>query len=242
MAAALWYDLSTVKGIQMVERLQLKYLTDELGAAEKGFTTKDSGPRLGKLVRAQRLVNANLDSPAPDRLSLQSGLVNTVTASYGPAYAADEQFSKAMKVQKQLTLAVLDSLGIKVTGSARRDLKKLPTDSYDAFLAFSRGVEQFDRGDYPKAEALFVDATRIDPSFQLAKEFRSQTELLQLGSGDLKRFSGAVLAANPTKSTSGDLLGQELFEVSTPVEDPRHQDLPTGTGGTGDATVSGRIR
>lgn len=242
MAAALWYDLASVKGLQVVERLQLKYLTDELAAADKGFVAQNSGPRLGKFVKAQHLVTANLDSPAADKLSVQTGIINTGVGSYNPAFAADEQFSKAMKVQKELTLAVLDSLGIKVSGSARRDLKKVPTNSYTAFLAFGRGIDQFDRGEYGKAAAFFVEATRIDPSFGLAKEFHSQAQLLQAGSVDLLRFSGVVLAGTTAQPANVDGLGSDLLDLSNPDTDPRHQDLPTTTGGTGSATVSGTIR
>jgi tetratricopeptide (TPR) repeat protein len=242
MAAALWYDLASVKELQVVERLQMKYLTDELAATEKGFVAKDSGPRLGKFVKAQHLVTANLDSPSTDRISLQTGLINTGAGSYSPAYAADDQFSKAMKVQKQMTLAVLDSLGIKLGGSARRELKKSPTDSYTAFLAFGRGVDQFDGGDYGKADAFFVEATRIDPSFGLAKEFHTEAQLLQAGSVDLQRFSGVVLAGTSAKPANGDRLGRELLDLSTSDDDPRYQDLPTTTTGTGTATVSGTVR
>jgi tetratricopeptide (TPR) repeat protein len=242
MAAALWYDLASVKELQVVERLQMKYLTDELAAAEKGFVAKNSGLRLGKFVKAQHLVTANLDSPAADKLSLQTGLINTGVGSYSPAFAADDQFSKAMKVQKQMTLAVLDSLGIKLSGSARRDLKKSPTDSYTAFLAFGRGVDQFDRGDYGKADAFFVEATRVDPSFGLAKEFHSQAQLLQAGSVDLQRFSGVVLAGTSAQPSNADKVGSELLDLSNPDADPRHEDLPTTTTGTGTATVSGSVR
>ncbi len=242
MAAALWYDLASVKELQVVERLQMKYLTDELAAAEKGFVAKNSGPRLGKFVKAQNLVTANLDSPATDKLSIQTGLINTGAGSYSPAFAADDQFSKAMKVQRQMTLAVLDSLGIKLSGSARHGLKKSPTDSYSAFLAFSRGVDQFDRGEYGKADAFFVEAARIDPSFDLATEFHSQAQLLQVGSTDLQRFSGVVLAGTSAQPANADGLGNELLDLSNPDTDPRHQDLPTTTGGTGSAAVSGTIR
>jgi len=239
MAAALWYDLASVKELQVVERLQMKYLTDELAAADKGFIAKDSGPRLGKFVKAQHLVTANLNSPAADKLSIQTGLINTGVGSYSPAFAADDQFSKAMNVQKQMTLAVLDSLGIKLSGSARRELKKSPTGSYSAFLAFGRGVDQFDRGEYDKADAFFVEATRIDPSFGLAQEFHSQAQLLGSGSVDLQRFSGAVLAGSSAQPANAEKLGSELLDLSNPDADPRHQDLPTTTGS---ATVSGSVR
>ncbi len=242
MAAAMWYDLSTVKELQVVERLKMNYINDELQASSTGFTAKDSGPRFGKIVRAQNLVTANLNSPAPEKLDMQGGLINTTAGSYSPAYNTQDQFSKAISVQKQLTLAVLDSLGIKVTGSALRDLKKAPTDSYNAFLAFGHGVEQFDRGEYALADNFFKEAARIDPSFGLAKEFHGQAVLMQAGSTDLQRFSVAVLAGLNSQTNGGNRADDELFEISGPETDPRHQDIPSPTSGSGSATVSGSVR
>lgn len=243
MAAALWYDLSSIKGLQVVERLHLNYLTDELAAAEKGFVAKDSGPRLGKIVRARNLVSGNLSAPAVDKMSLQTGLVSTSVGTYSPTYSADEKLTQAMRLQKQMTLAVLDSLGIKVGASARRALKKVPTDSYDAFLAFSRGIEQFDQGAYGKADAFFLEAVRLDPSFDLASDLHREAQVMQAASVDLQKFGGVVLAGTSTKRTANGNLGSDIleFEVSGGV-DPRSQDLPTETTGTGSATVSGTIR
>jgi tetratricopeptide (TPR) repeat protein len=242
MAATLWYDLSSVKGLQVVERLQVKYLTDELAAADKGFVAKNSGPRLGKIVRAKNLISGNLDSPSVDKLSLQSGVVNTNAGTYSPAFSADEKFSQAMKLQKEMTLAVLDSLGVKVGGSARRALKKPPTESYDAFLAFSRGIEQYDRGEYGKADAFFIEAVRLDPSFDLASELHREAQMMQVAAVDLQKFGQIVLAGTSMKQNGNDKLGSELLEISGSDTDPRHDDLPTTTGGTGSATVTGTIR
>jgi hypothetical protein len=66
--------------------------------------------------------------------------------------------------------------------------------------------------------------------------------LLQAGSVDLQRFSGVVLAGTSAKPANGDKLGRELLDLATPDDDPRHQDLPTTTTGTGSATVSGSVR
>jgi tetratricopeptide (TPR) repeat protein len=242
LAAALWYDLSTVKDVQVVERLQLNYVTDELEASSKGFVAKDSGPRIGKIVGAKHLVMGNVDSPANDKLELDGGLINTDAGAYSPTYSANDQFSKAMKVEKQLALAVLDSLGIKLGSGKRHELSKPETDNYKAFLAFGRGIEQFDLGEFGKADVFFTEATHIDPSFQLAKDFHNQAQLLQAGSTDLQRFSGVVLAGVSAPPPVNNRPGNELFEISSPESDPRNQDLPTQTGGSGTVTVSGSVR
>lgn len=242
MAATLWYDLSTVKELQVVERLQLKYLTDELEVTEKGFSSKDSGPRLGKLVKAKHLIKASLDSPAEEKLSVQTGLINTGTSSYNPAYSADDDISKALRIQKEITLTILDSLGIKITGGERRALKKAPTGSYAAFLAFSRGIEQFDQGQYGKASEFFAQATKLDPSFDIARDYRDETRLLMTNSSDLGKFESGV-QANVSAQTTQQQHNQadDLRNITTPPDDPRNQDPPIPSG-TGTATVSGSVR
>jgi tetratricopeptide (TPR) repeat protein len=240
MAAALWYDLASIKELQVVERLQLKYISEELAAAEKGFIAKDAGPRLGKLVKAKHLVKASLDLPTADKLSVQTGLINTGSAAYNPAYSTDDDLSKAMRVQREITIAVLDSLGIKVSGSERRAFKKTPTSSYAAFLAFSRGIEQFDQGQYATAGNFFGEAARLDPSFGLANTLRSQSELIMTNSGDLGKFGSGVQSNLTTGSKPPQNQLNDLRDITTPPGDPRHEDLPTTT--TGTATVSGSIR
>ena len=242
MAASMWYDLSTIKEIQVVERLQIKYLTDELAASEKGFSSKESGPRVGKMVQAKHLIRSSVDAPAPEKLSVQTGLINTNSAAYSPAYSADDEFGKALRVQKEMTVAVLDSLGIKIEGSKRRALKELPTKSYEAFLAFSRGVEQFDQGEFGKASAFFTEATKIDPSFTLARDFRVNSDLLVANGTDLSKFGNGIAARIRSESVTSGHGMDEVFNLATPGSDPRNQDQPTTTSGTGTATVSGSIR
>jgi tetratricopeptide (TPR) repeat protein len=237
-----WYDLASVPELQVVERLEFKYLISELQLSEKGFSDKKTAPRLGKLVRAGQLVNANVNKPDANSFSLNSALVNTGNAAFTPTYGKDSKLKDAMKLQKDMVLAVLDSLGVEVKGSRRQALKKLPTENYEAFLAFSQGMELFDNGEYVKAKSMFERAIGLDPSFDLARDFSVNSVLLADNSGSLSTFDVKVLAT--TVQETGvvfDPMTHVLGITSPTATDPRTQDQPENNP-TGTATVSGTIR
>ncbi|MGB5105216.1 MAG: tetratricopeptide repeat protein [Candidatus Zixiibacteriota bacterium] len=237
-----WYDLASVPEIQVVERLEFKYLISELELAERGFSEEKSAPRLGKLVRAGKLVNTSVDKPSETSFSMSSALVNTGDAAYTPTYGKDSKLKDAMKMQKDMVLSVLDSLGVEVEGSRRQALKKIPTENYDAFLAFSQGVELYDNGEYIKAKSLFERAIGLDPQFDLARGFSANATLIAENSGSLSSFDVKVLAINVNEpGTQFDPINNVINITDPIVVDPRQQDQPQDNS-TGTATVSGTIR
>ncbi len=237
-----WYDLASVPELQVVERLEFKYLISELELSEKGFSEKNSAPRLGKLVRAGNLVNASVDKPNDNSFSLSSALVNTNDAAFTPTYGKDSKLKDAMKLQKDMVLAVLDSLGIEVKGSRRQALKKAPTDNYEAFLAFSQGVELYDNGEFVKSKSMFDRAIALDPGFDLAHGFAIDAALIADNSGSITSFDTKVLVViAPENGNSFDPMTNVIQITDPTVTDPRKQDQPQNNS-TGTATVSGTIR
>lgn len=237
-----WYDLASLPEIKVVERLEVNYLIDELELAEKGFSEEKSAPRVGKLVRADKLLNANVNKPSDNALSLSSALVQTGNAAYTPTFDRESKLKEALKMQKDMVLAVVDSLGIEVKGSRRNALKKLPTESYEAFLAFSQGMELYDKGDYQKAKTMFDRAISLDPHFELAERMSEDAFLISGNSGSLDHFDDIVLASIGTQiETPYDPLVQVTTITNPTTQDPRTQEPPqTGTVGT--AVVGGSIR
>ncbi len=242
LQAITWYDLSAVKELQLVERQQFQYLVKELQLAEKGFVANGSEPRLGKLVRAGKLVNGSVDKPSDNSVSLSSALVNTSAESYMPTFSKDDDLKRIMRLQKEMVLSVLDSLGIEMKGSRRQALKKPQTENYEAFLAFCQGIELHDRGEFDKAKASFERAERLDPNFGLAGQLADESGLIDANSGPLSSFSVGVI---PTLNfdfaqTQFDPTG-DINTISAPTTDPRVQDTPQQIN-NGSATVSGSIR
>jgi len=190
--AAMSNDLNQIGSIRIVERLQLKYILDELARVEAGFVAEESSPRVGRLLGADRLVNGNLGFSGMDQLEVHSGAINTADSSYKPAFDSAEKFSEIWKLQKQNTLAIIDTLGIPLTQEERNAIRKMPTESFEAFLAYGSGIEQLDQGDYEQAHEYFSQAVTLDPGFEQAASLQEETELLIEGGGTIEEFEDAI--------------------------------------------------
>jgi hypothetical protein len=84
-----------------------------------------------------------------------------------------EQF---FALEKQLVFAIIDNLGISLSAEERDAIAKVPTESYLAFLAYSRGLDYQSRGMSQAAKQEFQKATEIDKTFDLANyELQSVT-------------------------------------------------------------------
>jgi tetratricopeptide (TPR) repeat protein len=241
LAATLWYDLASIKQLTMVERLQVNYLMQELKIAKEGLTSKESAPQVGKIVSAGHLVNASLNETAENELSLDAALVTTTTSKYQPTFNANNQLKKVLQLEKDMTLAILDSLGIKLSDSERHKLEAMPTDSYDAFLAFSQGIQQYDQGNYSDANKFFDQARSIDPRFGLANQFAAESQLLMSNTMNLQQFDNMVLAnVESTAQQTAANLTDAVRAVGAPETNPRVEDQPDQNRTT--ATVSGEVR
>ncbi|MBI5329583.1 MAG: hypothetical protein HZB71_03115 [Betaproteobacteria bacterium] len=76
------------------------------------------------------------------------------------------------KLQKDMVFAALQHLGVKVDElppKIRTELEKPQTTNPQAFLAFAKGLDKADQGQFAQAATLFKEAGKLDPDFKLAK-------------------------------------------------------------------------
>lgn len=239
IAAAINYDLSQISSIKVVERQKLRYLLDELNLTKQGYTEAESSPRLGRIVGAEHLVSGSVGAAGGDEVSVSSGISDVAKDSYTPALQQQETMAKLLELQKKITFAIIDSLGIQLTPEERNKIGKLPTEDFDAFLAYSRGIDALDEGDYSQATEFFERATTLDPNFTQAANLQQEAQLLDLGSGTPDAFASTADVAGPGVGTTPPPI-ENVFDLPEPITDPRATD-ETSAGDTGEATVGGKI-
>lgn len=242
LAAAISHDLFQVKSIRVVERLRLHSILEELAMADSGITDRKTAPRVGRLLGARQLVNSGLTF-RPDRtVSVQSGVIDATDASFHPAILTEDQLTRLWLIQKDITFAVLNQMGIELTPEERNAIQKIPTRNVEAFLAYSRGIEALNNGDYDAAHIAFGDAARIDPGFEQAKVMQGETGQVLEGSAPAARFESTLAAGLPAAtepSVAGPPPLDMINSVSRPATDPRTDDRPGG--GSGSVHVGGTI-
>jgi tetratricopeptide (TPR) repeat protein len=253
LAELMTSDLALVRTLRLLERVQIGALLDELklGQSQRGDPT--TAARVGRLLRAERMVQgvASITPNGPVRLSAS---VVRGDGSVRSGAQANGTFKELLDLEKQLVFGVAGQLGIQLTEAERQSILRQGPRNLAAFLAYSQGLDALDRGDYRAAAAAFSASVRADPNFQAAHEQQQAAEAapaVQAG-GDVVTVVETVdqSTAPPDLTTAGALqsttdetspsLGGVLLDNGT---QSTQQDLtPASQGITSVVQASGVIR
>ncbi len=221
-------DLSRVNRLRLLERERVQSLVDELQLAEAGRVDPATGARSGRLLRAAQVVQGSLqDIPAKDQLKLDASVVNSTTQGIVASGSGTDKLQQLFDMEKRVVLQLLQNLGIALTPAEQRAISERPTADLQAFLAFSRGLEAEDRGDFKAAEGYFGAAVARDPNFRAAGERRTQNA----------QFSAA--AQNPAPQLAGMQVG--TGGIGTPVLATSTTTVSTSRASTLGAAVAGTV-
>ncbi len=178
LAELLATDLSKVAALQVVERIRLNQILAELRLSRLAAFDTTTAPRLGKLLGAAHVLGGAIVELPDKKLRIDPNLVNTKSGEVALPSEAVGGFDKIIRMEKQVVLATLDLLGIKLTKAERDSIEKPPTESFLAFLTYSRGLEFLDQGKIKEATREFNQAIKADPGFQQAKDKVRLTDIL----------------------------------------------------------------
>ncbi len=183
-------DLSKVETLRLVERLKVEILLKELEIASSAAVDPAQAPRVGRLLGSKNVVTGKLVGAGVERFRLDGALVNTTDASSkltepGEAGLVLDQI---LQVQKAMVFDILEYLGVQPSDANRDSIMTKPTESLEAFLAFSRGLEFMMLGMYEEAIEQFRLALQYDGGFELAS---AQLENAQIAF-DNRQFGAAT--------------------------------------------------
>lgn len=234
LAELLTSDLALVRSLRLLERVQVGALLDELklGQSQRGDPT--TAARVGRLLRAERMVQgvASITPAGPVRLSA------TVVRGDGTVRSgaqANGTFKQLLDLEKQLVFSLATQLGIQLTDAERQRILRQGPRNLAAFLAYSEGLDALDRGDYRAAAAAFSAAVRADPSFQAARaqqQAAAAAPAVQASGGDVVTVVEAVeqVTAPPEPPLLGAL--QSTKDETTPSLGGAQLNLDKGTAAT----------
>ncbi|MBI3791185.1 MAG: tetratricopeptide repeat protein [Gemmatimonadetes bacterium] len=169
VAELLITDLARSSQLTVLERERVQALLDEVARGQSNRVDEDTKLRTGKILQAGRLVQGTINQIGPDRVQIATNVVSVQTAQSGGAASADDALDQLFAMEKKIVFQIFDNLGVTLTADERKlidDAK--PTRNLRAFLAYSRGLQAEDRGDFFEASRLFNDARGMDPGFSAA--------------------------------------------------------------------------
>jgi TolB-like protein len=202
-------DLSKVARLRLLERERVQVLLDEMRLTDSNRVEPSSGARSGRMLRAARVVQGTLQDQA-QRLRLDANVVDATSSTITATGAATDRLQQLFEVEKQVVFQLIERMGITLSPAERRAISERPTADLQAFLAFSRGLEAEDQGNFQEAANQFDAAVRRDPNFRSARDKRTQN--LQL--------AATVQLTPPELAGISDGVGDRT-SVTTSTQTPR---------------------
>jgi tetratricopeptide (TPR) repeat protein len=169
LAQILISDLALLERFRLVERVRLNALLTELQLAQTQRVDPNTAARMGHLLQAGRLVQGLAAIPPQGNTRLEATVILSDGEVTGPE-SVTGRFEDLLRMEKDLVIAISNRLGYTLSEAERRLLLENGTQNLIAFLAFSRGLDAEDRGDFAGAAAHFSEAVQADPDFQMARD------------------------------------------------------------------------
>lgn len=170
LAQIMTSDLALLRRFRMVERLQVGALYDEMALGRTQRADQATVARVGRLLRAGRLVQGLANLPSDGQTLLEATVVLSDGQVTSPQRATG-RLRDLMEMEKQIVIGITENqLGYTLSEAERQLILENGTRNLVAFLAYSNGLDAEDRGNYVVAAGFYSEAIQADPDFQAAQD------------------------------------------------------------------------
>lgn len=235
-------DLSKVKTLKVVERIQLKALLDELKLSQSGLVDTQSAPRVGKLLGAGKITTGSFLDLEQEKLRLDASVTQTENGKLITNPEVHGALPSFYQMEKEMVFKILCGIGScpeSLDSQTRAAVGAIHTRNFKAFRLYSQGLEYLDQVKYREASRSFFLAVEEDPEFELARKALLDTPLFPLdlqamisgaesiGDGGRLLAAGTLYAPQVPEPLSGNRVMAPGLGMLTP---PAHQALSPGLG------------
>jgi hypothetical protein len=216
LALMLTTDLSAVKDIEVVERIKLQALAEEMGLGTSGLVDPGTAPRVGKLLGAHWLVGGDIQKSPSSALEVISNLLDVPAQKSIGRPTAQGDLSTLFRIEKDLLFDLIRLLEIQLTSEQDAKLRRPCSTSTEALFSLFKGIDASDRGEYETAGRFYEKALREDPDICLAPDALNELQKL-----------GRIVGRKKSREMLNTLRGEtSLTNQLTPKEPIRRELTP----------------
>ncbi len=210
MAVMLITDLAKVEQLQVVERIRMQALLDEMDLGASGVVDAQTAPTVGKLLGAYFVASGDILAGSGQDLGITSSVLDvpfeTLTQQPSVTGALDQLFT----LEKELLFNIVDQLQITLSPAKIAELKVPLSASSTALMALFLGIDHSDKGQYAQAAKMYEQALVEDPNLKMAKSALQELKGMGLTSAEEIVAVDEPLTA-PTVEAGGSGMGTVLL-------------------------------
>jgi len=222
LADMLITDLAGLEGLTVVERGRLNDILSELELQASTFVDPSTAVQVGKGLGARYVLTGAFLAVEPD-MRIDARIVDVSTGEVVEADAVQGPVAEFFLLEKELAAQIVDRLEVRMSARESARMGRPATESFEAFVAWSAGLEALDRGALEEARDELATALEHDDRFALAESEleRLQERLRQLSTREqearssyardlLRRLDELEAAGGPWDRLSMDLLDAQV--------------------------------
>jgi tetratricopeptide (TPR) repeat protein len=163
-------DLSVTGRLQVLERVRIQALIDELALGLSGRADQETAARGGRLLGSANIVQGRFRIEDETRIGLDAAVVEVGApgvVQVDPLSDSDA-IEQIFAMEKRLALDLHEEMGVQLTPAERARINERQTESVQALLELGRGIAAENAGDFGQASQHYQEALSIDPGFALA--------------------------------------------------------------------------
>jgi tetratricopeptide (TPR) repeat protein len=202
MSAMLIHDLSQVPDLQVLERVKLQALLQEMNLGTSGLVDQKTAPKVGKLLKSKHVTTGSLADLEKENLQIVSVVLDAEQMKSIDTQEVQGALKEFYDLEKTIACSIIEDLG-RDCGKMPGAFNKIHTKNLAALTAFSVGLDYLDQEKYDEAREAFQRAIDEDPKFDLAKEALESTPL----SAMLLMTTSQMVSTLSTSAVSSSTIG-----------------------------------
>jgi len=180
LAFMLITDLSQVEGLDLIERVKLQALVEEMDLGKTGLIDADTAPRAGQLLGAAYLVGGDISKGKTAGIGIRSDVLDVPTTNILGQPATEGELRQFMDMEKELLFDIIALLKVELTPEQVSELKKPLTRDMSALMNLFNAIDRSDRGMYREAASYYRRSLKKDPGLRQAKNALNELKNLNL--------------------------------------------------------------
>src|SRR3569833_2096497 len=118
----------------------------EMLLTQSGLADEQSGVRVGRLLKAENVVQGVLEQTGAKQLRADATVLNTARQQTAGTFNQNNQGEASFDLEKALVFNIFNTVGVTLTASEREKINENRTGNLLAFLAYGHGLNSLDQG------------------------------------------------------------------------------------------------
>ena len=171
LAVMLIHDLSQIKGVQVVERIKLQALLEELNLGKSGLVSSETAPRVGRVMGAEYLLGGEMSTDKLTELQIDPGILDVPHEKRHDQSPVKGKLDEVIRIEKDILFGTVAKLEhIKLTKEEEEKLRQPLSTKIKALLHLFDAVDLSDNEKYDQATNSYLSAYQEDPELSLARD------------------------------------------------------------------------